>query len=171
MWYFEKNKIYSVRSAYKMMKKQQGPDLADAGISNAETRLQEQKIWTRVWNGTIPTKIKVFSWRATREFLPVFWNLWKMRVVDHPICPRCLREEETCLHALRNCSTVIDTWTHANLDEVWLRPYFASVKKWIQAATNKLDQGNFEMGMSLCWAIWTNRNTAIKNQFFYPQLK
>lgn len=61
----ERNDIFSVRSAYRIVREFLGNGYEDC--SNAS---KQQALWKALWKIKVPNKIQVFAWRACRERLP-----------------------------------------------------------------------------------------------------
>jgi hypothetical protein len=70
-WHYERNGLFSVRSAYRMLintREQRSAWLEDrAGSSRVS---EEEKGWSMLWKVKVPSKIKVFLWRLARQSLP-----------------------------------------------------------------------------------------------------
>ena len=56
--------------------------------------------WPRLWKLHLPSKIKVFGWRACQDILPTKENLACRQIIEYGICEFCKQETETVLHAL-----------------------------------------------------------------------
>ena len=59
--------------------------------------------WKKIWHLKIPSKIRIFVWRACMNGLPTRLNLSKRWVNISLICPICDQELETTTHALIQC--------------------------------------------------------------------
>lgn len=62
----------------------------------------------RLMEVAVPEKIKTLMWRVTNHLLATKNNLFIRKCVDNPLCPICLSEEETVLHAIWQCPTAND---------------------------------------------------------------
>lgn len=70
-WNFEKNGLFSVRSAYKMLvatKQRREPWLE--GTAATSNTAQEKSSWKSMWHVSVPGKIRMFLWRLARHSLP-----------------------------------------------------------------------------------------------------
>lgn len=57
-WAFERNGIYSVRSAYRLLKEDQ---MAAAMAATGETRAsKDERAWSVVWKMNVPPEVWVF---------------------------------------------------------------------------------------------------------------
>jgi hypothetical protein len=71
MWWLgllRKNGIYSVHSAYRMLKDEQAAKSMDATGEARASR--EDRVWSLVWKMNVPPKVRVFWWRVLHNFLP-----------------------------------------------------------------------------------------------------
>ncbi|GJN21135.1 hypothetical protein PR202_gb08585 [Eleusine coracana subsp. coracana] len=70
-WQYEKNRIFSARSAYRMLVHTSDRRSAwiehRAGISDLKA---VEKDWTEIWKVQVSSKIRVFLWRLARQSLP-----------------------------------------------------------------------------------------------------
>ena len=60
-------------------------------------------LWKKIWHLKIPSKIRIFAWRACMNGLPTRLNLSRRGVNINPMCPICDQEMETTTHALIQC--------------------------------------------------------------------
>ena len=94
-------------------------------------------------------------WRACRDSLPTKVNLRRRHIVDSSICERCLREDESSLHALWSCKELDSIWA----DSVWnfrqaINPTnFKELLSWILN-----NHGQPELFAMTTWGIWNQRN-------------
>jgi len=61
-WAFEKNSLYSVRSCYRMLKKES--DQLESFKLNETSTLEEIRWWKKVWKLKVPPKVRIFWCRA-----------------------------------------------------------------------------------------------------------
>lgn len=59
----------------------------------------------------MPPTIKIFLWQVGNDILPPKYNLYCRKIIESAICPICLREEETVVHAIWSCPVAMDVWT------------------------------------------------------------
>ena len=72
MWHYEKNGLFSVRSAYNFaLKLKNSQD--ELGQSSGEPN-GERRLWNLIWKANIPQKIRIFAWRASSDSLAVQTN-------------------------------------------------------------------------------------------------
>ncbi|KAL5767087.1 hypothetical protein ACOSQ2_013870 [Xanthoceras sorbifolium] len=101
LWHQDSKGNYSVKSGYwltlnhKIFKHQ-------ASCSWVST----VSWWKVLWNLNIPSKLKVFCWKACHNWLPTFQTL-NCRHLEVPVgCPCCGAETESTPHALWFCSNL-----------------------------------------------------------------
>ena len=103
LWAYDKQGIYSVKSGYQIAFHLKFPNWPS--ISNS--KLTE---WNVIWKLEILAKIKNFMWRVAQDLLPTTENLWKMKIVQDPWCPRCGSKGENVFHALFACKASQKMW-------------------------------------------------------------
>ena len=59
--------------------------------------------WRKLWNLSIPPKVKMIIWRACLDWIPTYHNLRRHGVPVSHGCPSCGGDMETSLHALWCC--------------------------------------------------------------------
>jgi hypothetical protein len=109
-WTKEKHGMYSVRSAYRM--------LADEAYHMEDfsqdrpfgSGANNSSLWKKLWQSKVPTKVRVFWWRVSNEFLPSRANLHRRHIEQMSICTSCGAEAETTYHALVKCSYAYHFW-------------------------------------------------------------
>ena len=101
VWMHNKNGWYSVRSGYHTARNL----LRESNQEGEGFNLWEcNNVWARIWKLHIPTKIKVFMWRACHDILPTFEKLRQRRIIENDLCPICNRVPEIILHAVWECA-------------------------------------------------------------------
>ena len=117
-WAFEKEGVYTVKLAYKVICEEE--NLAKASVSNsAATR----DLWSGIWKLKVPGKIKHFLWRACTNCLPTKENLLQRKIVMDSICHRRGRCEETTMHSLWSCEVIKLVWCN---DFSWINHFEAT---------------------------------------------
>ncbi|KAK3188720.1 hypothetical protein Dsin_028281 [Dipteronia sinensis] len=114
LWHYEQSGIYSLKSGYRL-----GCNMRTLASTSG---LGEGVSWWKFsWKADIPTKVKVFIWKACNNWIPTRVNLAMKGFQVASGCPICLCGRESTLHALWGCSKL------RGVRECW-----------------KLDQGNFK---------------------------
>ncbi|KAH9724098.1 hypothetical protein KPL70_007356 [Citrus sinensis] len=109
IWHHDKKGQYIVRSGYQVtlgLKLGETPTSSTGGSHG----------WFMIWNLNLPRKIKIFTWRATKNLLPTLENLSKRKILEEPVCLICKMGIEDVFHALMGCKMVKKVWkcTHVN---------------------------------------------------------
>lgn len=86
--------VYIVKSVYRI--------LDDA--CNCSKRTDITDLFRQLWGLKVPSKVKIFIWRACIGSLPTNYQLSVKRVNISPGCPVCLRATETIFYCLVFCS-------------------------------------------------------------------
>lgn len=71
--------VYTVKSGYNFLSKQRASE-----SKTSPNPCPYQKVWKQVWNHAVPSKVKSFLWRASKNSLPVKTNMvqWNILVED-----------------------------------------------------------------------------------------
>ena len=83
--------------------------MRDGDVVESSSGPTGQFVWAKLWNLHVPTKIKVFGWRACQDILPTRANLVKRKIIiDNTYeCARKLRRLEFMCYGsagwLRTC--------------------------------------------------------------------
>lgn len=85
-----------MRSGYKLARTYCGEQVSD---SNDDLR----KWWTTLWKAKIPSKCKLFIWKAYHECLPTTYCLRKRGIDISLMCIVCKSKMETIDHVLCGC--------------------------------------------------------------------
>ncbi|KAL5755309.1 hypothetical protein ACOSP7_023529 [Xanthoceras sorbifolium] len=96
-WHFSKDGLYSVHSGYHLA----------VGLVPSPSCLDDSSVvawWKLLWQLRVPSKVKVFLWRASLGWLPVAATLAARGVSVQDRCSLCCSAVETHLHALWECS-------------------------------------------------------------------
>ena len=86
VWSFAKKGRYTVRFGYFVAKQLRKDELNDGESSEHKAF---RSLWSRLWKAAVPSKIKIFSWRACLNILPTQDNLIQRRVMESARCCLC----------------------------------------------------------------------------------
>ncbi|XP_022774075.1 uncharacterized protein LOC111316370 [Durio zibethinus] len=78
------------------------------------------------------------------------------------MCPRCGQEEETIMHVIKRCPPACEVWKMECWGDKWKRADLDSEKGWLSSMWEAEDRSNMEMGLTVCWVLWNNRNEEIR---------
>ncbi|KAK1563015.1 hypothetical protein Q3G72_020842 [Acer saccharum] len=108
LWHFDKNGIFSVKSAYRVA-------ISAMRRFEASCSSGPHPRWKKLWCLQLPNKIKIFCWKACRNILPAKALLHKRGIIDSDVCPLCTEGPETVDHALWGCKNVKPEWSQCPL--------------------------------------------------------
>ncbi|KAL5537570.1 hypothetical protein UlMin_045558 [Ulmus minor] len=98
LWHYDKSGHYTVRSGYWLATKCRSVSLSST--------LNPNSWWKRFWRLRIPSKIRVFLWKAYHNWIPSSVNLAKHGVPTQIRCLICNEANDTTLHALWGCKAL-----------------------------------------------------------------
>ncbi|GKV16062.1 hypothetical protein SLEP1_g26767 [Rubroshorea leprosula] len=99
-WTHDKGGQYSTKSAYSL-------------LTRERVELNEEKIYKRIWNPILPSKISAFNWQLLLDKIPTKANLLRrgiIKEVTETKCALCNDEEEDATHLFLNCKIARWTW-------------------------------------------------------------
>ncbi|KAL3813976.1 hypothetical protein ACJIZ3_015244 [Penstemon smallii] len=157
IWHYNKNGIFSVRSAYHLaIRLDRDADHGAGSSSNSnEVHLND---WKWLWSIKLPNKIKIFLWRACRNLLPTRSNLVKRKIIDVDKCVICGSDTEDVIHCLLSCQLARQVWALSGLSWRNYNWEGSDVRGWMLSLKSKMDAKDFNLGVLLCWSIWHARN-------------
>ena len=100
-WHYEKDGIFSVKSAYKLAVELQA-NHTSAGMSNKPAG--ERDLWNLIWKANVPPKVRVFGWKLATNTLGVQVHRHKRNMDPLPTCNICGMEPETSYHTMVSCT-------------------------------------------------------------------
>ena len=118
-------------------------------------------VWRKLWHLHIPSKIKIFAWKACVDALPTMVNLQKRGIGVNDLCPCCGFESETLFHSIIKCEVARRVWD--NWED-------SSVENWqglvdiFDVALDILNNGtncDLEVFFGVAWSDWYNRNQVV----------
>jgi hypothetical protein len=156
-WSHEKFGMYTVRSAYRLLKEEQIQ--LEASKLNEPNSSDGSWIWKRLWKLKIPPKIRIFWWRVVHNFLPTKMELHRRHVEPEATCYTCGAATESLFHIVFECPVA--------------RMFWDEVKKLTGIKIPKLHQATWvkdlltgdhcsvssaELIICGVWSLWTGRN-------------
>ncbi|XP_044342365.1 uncharacterized protein [Triticum aestivum] len=156
-WGEERHGIYTVKSAYRALAKQfRAESQHHQGVAQSST-IEENKLWKKLWNLSIPPKVKTFWWRVIKGFMPVKAISKKRHIEKLSNCVECGANEDTIFHALIECSYARVFWN--------LFKKLCGIKlpklhhlTWAQDILDDEVCATEKAGYILCgmWSVWTS---------------
>ncbi|KAL0282834.1 UNVERIFIED_CONTAM: putative mitochondrial protein [Sesamum angustifolium] len=154
VWHRTADGKFSVRSAYHVA-------VSLANQSQPSPSSFESFLWKTIWKANVPGKIRIFIWKLAKNALPTCMNLRKKLRADGWGCPFCGSEQEDIEHAFLRCSFVRQIWALSNLQWSLISAFPADPCAWVERMARSLSPGDFAFFISICWAVWWNRNRAL----------
>ena len=147
VWPFMPFGNYSVKSGYRFLfENSEQPQRTD----------HDSAFWKKLWGLEVPSKIKNFLWRASREALPVKANLCRRRITPEGQCEIYRTGDEDCSHAIFFCSNVQAMWNAAPQWR-WLSEMTGrSIKDILKRAFE--EELDVALLAFMSWAVWNRRN-------------
>jgi ribonuclease HI len=115
-WHYTRNGIFSVRSAYHAV--------WDYRFGRNERRIlgversEISPVWKKLWKLNIPSKIKIFGWRAMHGLIPCFGILANRHIIPNGGCPVCLVGCEDIMHTLFTCARAKLIWEKLGVQDI-----------------------------------------------------
>ncbi|KAG2562686.1 hypothetical protein PVAP13_8KG400101 [Panicum virgatum] len=156
-WNYERTGIYSVRSAYRLLKADERQKEASAGNKSGSS--YADGIWNKLWKLKIPPKIRIFWWRAVNNFLPTKRELKRRHVEQEDFCETCGEEGETLFHVAFKCPLARRFWQSAK-DLVGIKIPALHPATWTRDLLSPDKVLNTDAAMIICgvWSLWAGRN-------------
>lgn len=104
-WQTSENGVFTIKSAYDILK----PPPPSTG----------QFQWTQIWNFKGPVRGSLFLWMLAHNRLKTKGLLWRRNVVPSASCELCGADDESILHALRDCPHANHLWKLLLKDITW----------------------------------------------------
>ncbi|GMN45905.1 hypothetical protein TIFTF001_015095 [Ficus carica] len=110
IWHFETRGQYTVRSGYWCA-------LASKDKPSSANNLVGRSWWGRLWSLKLPSKVKLFLWRAFHGILPCYDSLGSRGIKCLRGCPRREGGVESVWHCLWDCHVAREqsrnAWVHS----------------------------------------------------------
>ena len=145
--------IVDIRSAYFLELNESKKDQATSSEGS------KNLVWRKLWEANIPTKIRIFGWKAMHHGLPMRTNLWRRGCVEDCICPMCGEKNETTSHALLSCPEAQEVWEKSPLRLTCQSAFEGTMLEWVQQISKNINEKVWwDLLWSLLWGIWLRRN-------------
>ena len=114
-WHATKSYCFSVRSAYYIEWEHQFGSRMRR--EPAETS-SHNPVWEILWKLQVPSKIKIFVWRALHGIIPGVGLLRNRHIRVSPEWPICHSGPEDIRHLAFTCARVRQVWKSLGLDDL-----------------------------------------------------
>ncbi|KAL5574719.1 hypothetical protein UlMin_016418 [Ulmus minor] len=158
LWHYDKSGHYTVHSGYWLANK------CRSVLSSSTISLNSW--WKRFWHLRIPSKIRVFIWKAFHNWIPSSFNLASHGVPSPKRCSICNETDDTTLHALWGCKALdslkvmCESFIHFKL------PPQCDLKEFLLSTYDNLSLENLKFLCILLWRIWFRGNKWIHERIW-----
>ncbi|XP_019158428.1 PREDICTED: uncharacterized protein LOC109155150 [Ipomoea nil] len=148
-WYWMGNptREYTVKNAYRRV-------IGD--FVNSPSAFDK---WVTMWKLKIPSKWKIFLWRAICDILPTTNNLIIKSVEVSLACPMCDLAHEDIMHALISCDYSRMVWNVSQLPIANIMTH--SFPLWLMSMLNTLIEEQIGVAVGMLYHKWRARNSAV----------
>ncbi|KAL5566455.1 hypothetical protein UlMin_029619 [Ulmus minor] len=150
LWHYDKSGHYTVRSGYWLT--------SNSKCIPSSSTTSHTSWWQRFWRLRIPSKIRMFLWKAFHNWIPSSVNLAKHGVPTQARCLICNETDDTTLHALWGCKIMGPLKVLCDSFISFKLPPQCDFKEFLLTANDCLSLENLEFLCVLLWRIWFRRN-------------
>ncbi|KAF8754851.1 hypothetical protein HU200_011388 [Digitaria exilis] len=156
-WAYEKNGQYSVRSCYRMLKRES--DQLDSFKLNEPSTSEGKRWWKKLWKLKVPPKVRIFWWRAMQNFLPTKAELRRRHVSKEDYCETCGKPGESLFHVAFKCTFATRFWEALRDITGCKLPHLHPATWTIDLMNGKICTQQ-EAALIICgvWSLWSGRN-------------
>jgi hypothetical protein len=163
-WHYEKNGVFSVRSAYKLAASLNCNTAA--GASSSGCGVGNRSIWDVIWKLNAPERIKIFGWRIATGTLATKKNKCRRTIVHDSVCDICGHGEEDEYHAVIACTksralrfAMRKEWELPDEKEFWY-----TGTDWLQILLDKHGSEVRTKILLLLWRAWFLRDDCVHHE-------
>uniref|UniRef100_A0A803PBD0 Uncharacterized protein n=1 Tax=Cannabis sativa TaxID=3483 RepID=A0A803PBD0_CANSA len=115
-------------------------------------------LYTYFWGLKLPSKIRIFAWRAYHEALPTAATLQHRHISSTPQCPLCQMHLETINHVFFWCNRARQVWRNWESNINWHLSKTCSFSDFLVYVSSLLQSDKVELFITILWCIWKARN-------------
>lgn len=123
-----------------------------------------RSMWKNLWSANVPSKVRVFAWKAVRNGLPTRANKHRRHLAERPDFELCGHDREDVFHAIISCphaqalrQAMRDQWALPKEEElVWTGP------DWLLLLLDRYDGQTRMNFLMLLWRCWSVRNSVLQ---------
>ncbi|XP_074305989.1 uncharacterized protein LOC141641217 [Silene latifolia] len=153
-WGRERDGMYTVRSAYKML----AGEVGDMASSSDWER--SRWLWNRMWKVSVWPRVKLFFWQMCSEALATRANIAARIGGEFSMCPFCSSCIESSLHLFMGCGVAKWVWEELGISG-GRDNEGGDIRTWVEQVWSELSSTECSTFMVGCWAIWEHRNKVI----------
>jgi len=128
-WHYNKNGIFTVKSAYKVHYEYKRRNRVRAVGAAASSGRREDRFWKELWKITRPRKMMHFMWRFSHNSLALCINLKRCGMKIDTRCVLCGRYDEDDGHLFFKCKCARKIWDELNLEQIRQSPVNAQTAR------------------------------------------
>uniref|UniRef100_A0A803PXR5 Reverse transcriptase domain-containing protein n=1 Tax=Cannabis sativa TaxID=3483 RepID=A0A803PXR5_CANSA len=151
IWHYSSTGCYTVKSGYQFDADSQ--DTTAPGSSSSSNDW-----WQNFWSLKLPSKVRIFAWRAFHDALPTAAILHFRHIASDSLCPICKLQPETIPHALLCCKRPKQVWNQWDLLPGLHLSRITSMQDFMVHVSSVLSQDLFELFITVMWCLWSERN-------------
>ncbi|KAL8124645.1 hypothetical protein AgCh_012338 [Apium graveolens] len=149
VWSSSKDGIYTVKAGYNFWHNRNVDSSA----------IPQSNGWHKVWQLTLPHKVKIFIWRFCRNNLPVRVRLQGKGIPVPTSCPMCNVDIENLRHVFFECSFAMSCWQHVNL--LYDTNEMDEANVWLLHKLETASQSEITQVCMVLYGIWFWRNKQV----------
>lgn len=111
-----------------------------------------------MWNLQVPSKVKIFLWKACTDSLPTAEGLLVRNIVQHSGCSRCKLHSESVNHALLTCFEAKKVWKKLTYFEKLPPIEGLPFMDFLIKLKDILTRDEMALFTLYFWSIWFSRN-------------
>ncbi|PWA53683.1 reverse transcriptase [Artemisia annua] len=156
-WHSSPGGLFSTKSAYYLA--------LESAQHMVENVCEESTTLLRaIWNANVPNKIKLFLWRAWKNYLPTINNLQARGLnLTSVSCTHCDQVGEDVIHVLFKCPSARQVWDRCNFDRFYDTDGAVTLDDFCQVFLNKFPM-EWENFLMILWGLWRRRNKQFHGQ-------
>uniref|UniRef100_A0A803QJM9 Reverse transcriptase zinc-binding domain-containing protein n=1 Tax=Cannabis sativa TaxID=3483 RepID=A0A803QJM9_CANSA len=151
IWHHTTTGLYTVNSGFHLAE-----NLAENRESSGSNTHRDW--WKTFWGLSLPSKVKIFSWRVMQNALPVATALCRRKVINYATCSLCSNAWESIGHAMFNCTKAKKVWRETKFKIDHNHAHNMHNGDYLIHLSSIHSKHDFELIICTMWAIWHERN-------------
>ncbi|GKC11627.1 reverse transcriptase, partial [Tanacetum coccineum] len=156
-WHNNPNGLFSCKSAY-YLELESSQHIVQNVFEESTTLLRA------IWNAKVPNKIKLFLWRAWKNYLTTINNLQARGLSLTSVSyTHCDQVGEDVIHVLFKCPSTKQVWDRCNFGRFYDMDEVVTLDDFSHVILNKFHMV-WENFLTIQWGLWTRRNKKFHGQ-------